>query len=76
MGNRLGIKYLQEFGPCRLNWKGGTCPEGKETVQLPAKALEILSVLVQRCGSVVSKDDLMQVVWPNTFVEEANIGFV
>jgi eukaryotic-like serine/threonine-protein kinase len=29
-------------------------------------------VLIQHSQEVVSKDDLMKTVWPNTFVEESN----
>lgn len=65
---------MYEFGPYRLYPERRLLLQGKEAILLPAKALEILVVLVQRQGEVVSKDDLMQAVWPNTFVEEANIS--
>jgi DNA-binding winged helix-turn-helix (wHTH) protein/Flp pilus assembly protein TadD len=65
---------LYEFGPYRLNPGKRLLSRGQEPVQLPAKALEVLVVLVQHRGDVVSKDVLMQAVWPNTFVEEANVG--
>jgi hypothetical protein len=65
---------LYEFGPYRLYPERRLLLQGQEAILLPAKALEILVVLVQRQGEVVSKDDLMQTVWPNVFVEEANIS--
>ena len=65
---------MYEFGPYRLYRERRLLLRGQEAIPLSAKALEILVVLVQRRGEVVSKDDLMQAVWPNTFVEEANIG--
>src|SRR3954463_385803 len=42
-------------------------------IPLAAKAFDTLSYLVQRAGSVVSKDELMRAVWPDTAVEENNL---
>ena len=36
--------------------------------------MEILLVLIQRQGEVVSKDELMQAVWGDAFVEESNLS--
>ena len=35
--------------------------------------LHTLLVLVENSGRVVSKDELMKAVWPDTFVEEGNL---
>jgi DNA-binding winged helix-turn-helix (wHTH) protein len=35
--------------------------------------LEILTVLLERPGELVSKQELMARVWPNAFVEPANL---
>lgn len=45
-----------------------------EPVWLQPKAMEILLVLVQRPGEVVSKDELMRAVWGDAFVEESNLS--
>src|SRR5687768_10014901 len=37
------------------------------------KALDILLYLVQRAGTVVEKDELMDAIWPDTAVEENNL---
>jgi TolB-like protein/DNA-binding winged helix-turn-helix (wHTH) protein/Tfp pilus assembly protein PilF len=42
-------------------------------VSLPPKDLETLLVLLENHGQVVKKNDLMQRLWPDTFVEEANL---
>jgi len=42
-------------------------------VRITLKAFNILFVLVQRTGHIVEKDELMKQVWPNAFVEEANL---
>src|SRR5262249_33956888 len=45
-----------------------------EIVPLPLKPFELLLVLVERHGQVVSKEELMKTVWPDSFVEEANLA--
>ena len=42
-------------------------------VRLGGRALDILAVLVQRPGELVSKRDLLEMVWPDTVVEEGNL---
>ncbi len=44
-----------------------------EMVNLPSKVLEVLCLLVEEPGSVVSKEELMSAVWPDSFVEESNL---
>jgi len=44
-----------------------------EPVTLTSKAFEMLLVLVERSEQVVSKDELMKVLWPDSFVEESNL---
>jgi len=43
-------------------------------VPLSPKAFETLIALVKRAGQVVSKEELIQELWPDTFVEEANLA--
>jgi predicted ATPase/DNA-binding winged helix-turn-helix (wHTH) protein len=38
-----------------------------------SRALDILSVLVAKAGDVVTKDEIIRQVWPNTVVEENNL---
>ena len=42
-------------------------------VSIGARALDVLEVLIQRPGVLVSKDEIMAVVWPRTTVENANL---
>ncbi len=44
-----------------------------EAIPLTPKAAEILRALIQRQGDIVSKDELMELVWPETAVEESNV---
>jgi len=68
------MSQLYQFDSYRLDSERRLLWRGKEVVQLPPKALETLVVLVKKHPDVVSKDDLMKAVWPDTFVEEANLS--
>jgi DNA-binding winged helix-turn-helix (wHTH) protein/tetratricopeptide (TPR) repeat protein len=46
---------------------------GGEPIHLTAKAFDLLVTLVRRSGHLVSKDDLLRAVWPDTTVEEVNL---
>ena len=45
------------------------------TVALPPKALDLLAALISSAGHLVTKEDLLKQVWPDTFVEEANLSY-
>src|SRR5215471_8378368 len=42
-------------------------------VPIGSRALEILGVLVHRPGDLVSRDEIMNVVWPGVVVESSNL---
>jgi DNA-binding winged helix-turn-helix (wHTH) protein len=46
---------------------------GDRSVPLTGKAFNTLRVLVERHGTLVSKQDLLSAVWPTTTVEENNL---
>lgn len=47
---------------------------GDALVEVAPRALDVLVALVERAGDVVTKEELLQRVWPDTFVEEANLS--
>ena len=61
------------FGPFRLIPSEQLLLEGETPVRLGSRALDILVALVERAGEVVTKEELVRRVWPNTFVEEGNL---
>jgi DNA-binding winged helix-turn-helix (wHTH) protein/tetratricopeptide (TPR) repeat protein len=67
-------KELYEFGPFRVDPEKETLLREGEFVPLTPKTFQILLVLIRHSEEVVTKDDLMKTVWPNTFVEEANLS--
>jgi DNA-binding winged helix-turn-helix (wHTH) protein len=44
-----------------------------EPVAIGSRALDILGVLIDRAGEVVSKDEIIAAVWPGTVVEDSNL---
>ena len=61
------------FGPFYLNTRERILSCDGKAVPMTLKAFNILFVLVQNCGHIVAKSALMKEVWPNAFVEEANL---
>ena len=47
--------------------------ERDKPVQLGSRALEILVALLERPGELITKQELLARVWPNIFVEPANL---
>lgn len=63
-----------EFGPYQFDLTNRILKRAGETVSLGPKATDILVVLITRAGHLVEKDELLKEVWPDTFVEEANVS--
>lgn len=68
-----GKPSVFEFGSYRLDPSERLLLNNGNSVPLTPKAFELLLVLVERHGHVVAKDDLMRLVWSETFVEETNL---
>jgi eukaryotic-like serine/threonine-protein kinase len=67
-------RQLYEFGPFRLDAQKDVLLRQDEIVSIAPKAFQILLLLVRHNNQVVTKDDLMKIIWPDTFVEEANLS--
>jgi TolB-like protein/DNA-binding winged helix-turn-helix (wHTH) protein/Tfp pilus assembly protein PilF len=64
---------LYEFGPFRLDLKQRLLLRDDKPIPLQPKAFETLLVLVRNSEKVVLKDELLNAVWTDTFVEESNL---
>lgn len=62
------------FGRFRLLPMQFLLLEDDRPVPLGSRALEILTVLLEHPGELVSKQQLMTRVWPNTFVDPGNLA--
>ena len=71
----IRIGRLIEFEGFRLDLEHPCLWRGKDLVSISPKALQILVVLVQHNGEIVSREELLERVWQDTFVEEANINY-
>ena len=69
----LETKPLYEFGRFRFDPGDHLLLSSGDPVSLAPKAFEILLVLVQNGNRLTSKEMLMNKVWPDSFVEEANL---
>jgi len=69
----LETRTLYEFGDFRLSVDQHSLVRQNRTVPLTPKAFDLLVVLLQSGGRLLTKDDLMKKVWPDSFVEEANL---
>ena len=73
MAGRNGPVY--NFSDFRLDARNPSLWLGERLVPLPPKALEMLILLVSRRQTVVSREELLEEVWRDTFVEEGNINY-
>jgi DNA-binding winged helix-turn-helix (wHTH) protein len=62
------------FGSFRLLSSQHLLLEGDKPVALGSRAMDILLALVERPGELVTKEELMARVWPNVFVDPANLA--
>jgi DNA-binding winged helix-turn-helix (wHTH) protein/TolB-like protein len=65
---------LYEFGPYRLDPGRRALLRGDEVVPLTPKTFDILILLVEKSGRVIAKEELLEKVWPDAVVEEANLA--
>ena len=65
---------LYEFGPYRVDAADRLLLKAGQVVPLPPKVFDILLAFVERSGRVLDKDELIEQVWPDTFVEEGNLA--
>jgi DNA-binding winged helix-turn-helix (wHTH) protein len=59
-----------QFGDFRLDVVERRLERGSQAVRLPPKSLDVLIALVHANGRLMTKRDLLSVVWPDAFVEE------
>jgi TolB-like protein/DNA-binding winged helix-turn-helix (wHTH) protein/Tfp pilus assembly protein PilF len=69
----LSINELFEFDSYRLEPAERLLLRDGVPVPLEPKVFETLLVLIRHGGRLVTKDQLMKEVWPDTFVEESNL---
>jgi DNA-binding winged helix-turn-helix (wHTH) protein/Tol biopolymer transport system component len=66
--------HLYEFGSFSLDAQERLLIHDGNPIPISSKTFEALLVLIQNAGHLVTKDDLLKQLWPDTFVEEANLA--
>src|SRR5262245_53294652 len=67
-------KHIYEFGPYRLDGAERLLLRDGNPIPLQPKVFDLLLALVDAHGHLLEKDELLKTVWPDTFVEEANLA--
>jgi DNA-binding winged helix-turn-helix (wHTH) protein/tetratricopeptide (TPR) repeat protein len=62
------------FGPFRLDVDAGILYRGPELVPLGQRATALLSALVERPSTLISKDALVEAAWPGLAIEDSNLS--
>lgn len=63
------------FGEFRFDTVERSLSRNGENISLPPKAADLLALLIERQGQIVTREDLLSTVWKDTFVEEGNINY-
>jgi DNA-binding winged helix-turn-helix (wHTH) protein/tetratricopeptide (TPR) repeat protein len=69
----LPHKHFYEFGPFRVDVALNRLERAGQSIPLPPKAFDLLVLFARNTDRVMAKAELMEALWPNTFVEEANL---
>src|SRR5258705_7208797 len=66
--------HIYEFGPFQLIPEERQLLRDNQSVPLTPKSFDLLVVLVENSGHLIEKGELLKRVWPDSFVEEANLS--
>lgn len=66
--------HIYEFGRFRLSTSEKRLLRDGIPVSLTPKAFDLLVALVENSGHLLEKDELLKKIWPDSFVEEANLS--
>ena len=67
-------KHLYEFGPFQIDIDRRVFLREGRIIALAPKLFDTLFLLVEHRGQLLEKDQLMNQLWPDTFVEESNLA--
>ena len=68
------VRGAYQFGPFHLDVRERRFSRGNEVIPLRLKVFDTLLVLVENAGRLVTKQELLDRVWPETTVEENNLN--
>ena len=68
------VSSTYQFGPFHLDARERRLSRGGEVIPLRLKVFDTLLVLVENAGRLLTKQELLDTVWPETTVEENNLN--
>ena len=71
----LFIKQFYRFGEFTLDTDQRVLLRAGRRLAMPPKVFETLTILVESNGRIVERKELMNRLWPDSFVEESNLTF-
>ena len=71
----LPFKQLYEFGDFFLDPREKMLKRAGEPVEITPRGFELLTIFVENHGRLLHKDELMEKVWADSFVEDSNLTF-
>ncbi len=66
-------RALYYFADLTLDPLGGTIRRGENQIELRSKSLEVLAYIVERHGRLVTREELMQAIWPDVAVNDESL---
>jgi DNA-binding winged helix-turn-helix (wHTH) protein/alpha-beta hydrolase superfamily lysophospholipase len=69
-----GESAVYEFGDFRMDVRERQLSRNGRPITLTGKVFDTLRIMLERAGRLVTKDELMQHLWPDTVVEENNLN--
>src|SRR5687768_15904803 len=73
MYSKINPTARYEFGPYCVDVTKHILLEGEQPLQLSPKAIDLLLTLIEYRGQVLTRKRLIELVWPDSFVEENNL---
>jgi DNA-binding winged helix-turn-helix (wHTH) protein/pimeloyl-ACP methyl ester carboxylesterase len=68
------VRGAYRFGPFHLDVRERRLSRGSAVIPLRLKVFDTLRVLVENAGRLITKQELLDTVWPGTTVEENNLN--
>lgn len=70
---QMNLKDLYEFWPFQIDVNSRLFLHNGQPVSITPKVFDALLLLAESRGRLVTKDEVMKALWPETFVDEANV---
>jgi len=72
---RPAVHEAYAFGEFELDLASRSLTRSGSVVPLAPKTFDLLTMMVRRAGTLLSKREILEELWPDTFIEEANVSF-